>query len=175
MKLTELIVLCLKDKGPLTGSDVKAAARGKDRSPGFSFFLPTCSEDPQDEGVGKRLTGIYEAMLEEYRRTRNKEEGARRALEIYYAHEGIISSCQRLLGDILDLKTVLEESLRQLEEQRAQEEARAVRIRSGGCLVVKLVPCGKHCRGCPHGPYLYRVVKVGGRQIWKYLGRARRK
>jgi len=41
-----------------------------------------------------------------------------------------------------------------------------------GCMVVKRVPCGKNCRGCPHGPYAYRVVKEGGKQKWIYLGKA---
>ena len=44
----------------------------------------------------------------------------------------------------------------------------------GGTLVVKRVPCGKNCRGCPHGPYAYRVKREGEHVKWRYLGRAHR-
>ncbi|RLG81247.1 MAG: hypothetical protein DRO40_10020 [Thermoprotei archaeon] len=63
-----------------------------------------------------------------------------------------------------------------LHEKVAKEEARKkaiqYRLEHGGCIVVKFVPCGKHCSGCPHGPYKYRVVKIGGKQHWFYLGKA---
>ena len=62
------------------------------------------------------------------------------------------------------------------EERRAleREAAEVRREEYGGTIVVKRVPCGKQCGGCPHGPYLYRVTRAeGGRgQRWTYLGRA---
>lgn len=41
-----------------------------------------------------------------------------------------------------------------------------------GTVVVKRVPCGKDCGGCPHGPYRYRVTREGENLNWEYLGKA---
>lgn len=41
---------------------------------------------------------------------------------------------------------------------------------SGGTQVIKKVPCGKECNGCPHGPYEYRVKRQGKDLDWEYLG-----
>jgi len=122
--------------------------------------------------VGKTLREIYNAMLEAYRSERDKEAGAENALNVYQRNVAVVDEVAGALEAILDFKKALEEGLREIREQRAKGEVRAVRIHAGGCLVIKLVPCGKHCSGCPHGPYAYQVTKVGGRQIWKYLGRA---
>ena len=41
--------------------------------------------------------------------------------------------------------------------------------RSGdGTVVIKTVPCGKDCNGCPHGPYKYTVKRVNGDLEWTY-------
>lgn len=122
--------------------------------------------------VGKKLGDLYGAMLRAYRETGSKEAGARAALEIYQTNYQGLELIRDLLGQIDDLKGVLEESLRVLARERRREDRRSRRIHSGGCHVVKMVRCGKNCRGCPHGPYLYRVTKVNGRQVWKYLGKA---
>jgi len=43
-----------------------------------------------------------------------------------------------------------------------------------GCIVIKMVRCGKEgCSSCPHGPYAYLVTKKDGKQTWKYLGLAK--
>lgn len=39
-----------------------------------------------------------------------------------------------------------------------------------GTKVVKKVPCGKDCDGCPHGPYEYRVHRDGKKLNWEYIG-----
>jgi len=39
-------------------------------------------------------------------------------------------------------------------------------------IVVKKVPCGKDCDGCPHGPYKYSVQREGDSLNWEYLGKA---
>jgi len=122
--------------------------------------------------VGKKLRDLYEAMLQAYREASNKEQGARTALEIYQANRYELEDIVRILDDLFDLRDLLEESLRALVEERSREEKRGVTIRGRGCIVVKLVPCGKNCSGCPHGPYAYEVHKTAGRQVWKYLGKA---
>jgi CHASE3 domain sensor protein len=123
-------------------------------------------------GLGKKLREVYDAMLEAYRQTKDKEQGAKAALEIYDQAQAFIEDVRGVLGDIEDLKDVLLESLKELSRQREKGEVAAKRIAGGGSLVSKLVPCGKHCNGCPHGPYLYRVVKSGGKLHWIYLGKA---
>lgn len=39
-----------------------------------------------------------------------------------------------------------------------------------GAQVIKKVPCGKDCNGCPHGPYEYRVQRQGETLNWEYIG-----
>lgn len=41
-----------------------------------------------------------------------------------------------------------------------------------GTKVIKKVPCGKDCNGCPHGPYEYRVHREGRTLRWEYVGPA---
>lgn len=41
---------------------------------------------------------------------------------------------------------------------------------SGGTQVIKKVPCGKNCDGCPHGPYEYTVYRDGDSLVWEYVG-----
>jgi len=120
------------------------------------------------------LRKVYEEMLEAYRNCEDKEEGCKRALKVYRSYRDLLYDVQTLLEDIEDFRGICEESLVKLEEARIREEKIVYRIQHGGSVVAKLIPCGKKCRGCPHGPYLYRVVKVGGRQIWKYLGKAKK-
>jgi len=133
-------------------------------------ILPT-SNKPSHEQVGKKFKEVYEAMLRAYRSERDKEAGAKNALDICHKNVGVINEVAGTLEAILGLKKALEEGLTEIQEQRAKGEARAVSIHAGGCLVIKLVLCGRHCSGCPHGPYAYKVTRVGGRQVWKYLGK----
>ncbi len=46
-----------------------------------------------------------------------------------------------------------------------------VETEQSGTIVVKKVPCGKDCGGCPHGPYKYRVQRHGDSLDWEYLGK----
>ena len=124
-------------------------------------------------GVGKKLEFLHKGMLNAYRYAKDKEAGARAALELYHKNADVVEDLTRILADIRDLKDTFEESLRVLAEERSAEEKRSRTIRGSGSLVSKLVPCGKNCRGCPHGPYLYKVTSENGRRVWKYLGKAR--
>ena len=36
---------------------------------------------------------------------------------------------------------------------------------------VEWVKCGKNCKRCPHGPYLYVYWKQGGKTRSKYIGK----
>ncbi len=38
---------------------------------------------------------------------------------------------------------------------------------------VRMVRCGRNCATCPHGPYLYRGTKIGGKTFEQYLGRVK--
>ena len=52
------------------------------------------------------------------------------------------------------------------------EEVVDVEDGSNGTVVVKKVPCGKDCDGCPHGPYKYVVRRNGDSLEWDYKGPA---
>ena len=47
-------------------------------------------------------------------------------------------------------------------------------ICAGGSLFLRMIRCGKKCRGCPHGPYLIEKRKIAG--VWKQrcIGKANR-
>lgn len=51
------------------------------------------------------------------------------------------------------------------------EELVDVEDSDGGTVVIKKVPCGKDCDGCPHGPYKYVVRRDGETLDWEYKGR----
>ena len=72
------------------------------------------------------------------------------------------------------------EELADYREQRSIEvddEEELVDVENGGgdesvgTTVIKKVPCGKeNCSTCPHGPYEYRVYRVGKDLKWEYIG-----
>lgn len=118
------------------------------------------------------LTRIYEAMLELYQGEGSPEERARATLDYYDRQRPYLEMIEEELGKIHNLYNLLLEALEEQRKAREKEDRGTRTFRGKGCTVVKLVPCGKNCSGCPHGPYAYEVHKVAGKQIWKYLGRA---
>lgn len=71
----------------------------------------------------------------------------------------------------------LKEELRRIESLHREAESGPPKAEErgprGGILVKKHVYCSpRRCRGCPHGPYLYEVVRREGKQRWFYLGKA---
>jgi hypothetical protein len=118
------------------------------------------------------LRKIHEKMLEAYRSEKDKEQGARKALEIYEEYRQLLGYSHKWVDQVEDLRQLLEKSLEEVQDAREKGDRRGRRIRGSGSLVSKLVPCGKNCSGCPHGPYLYRVQKAQGKLIWTYLGKA---
>ncbi len=63
---------------------------------------------------------------------------------------------------------------RDLEEEDltdSDEELLEVEESGRGTVVIKKVPCGKDCSGCPHGPYKYVVSREGNELNWEYKGR----
>jgi len=118
------------------------------------------------------LDDMYERMREEYALAEDKEEGARKAMAVYEENLSLIEQLSGALAKVSDFYNTLLEAVQQLERARAKGDHGAHTIKGHGCMVVKLVPCGKQCNGCPHGPYAYEVRRVGGKLVWKYLGRA---
>jgi hypothetical protein len=116
--------------------------------------------------LGKTLRDVFEAMMTAYQ-VKDKKQGAKNVLEIYAQNLELVEEKRCLLGDIDDLVAVLQGSLNVISEKKLER----TEIKKGS-LVSKLVPCGKHCSGCPHGPYLYKVTRIDGKQVWTYLGRA---
>jgi hypothetical protein len=120
----------------------------------------------------KYLYDVYERMVKAYREGKSREEGVEAALGIFQDHLTGIQSIQSALNKVMDFYHTLVEAERAYREAREQAAQGGLRSGGHGCFVWKLVPCGKQCNGCPHGPYLYQVTKSGGKQLWKYLGRA---
>jgi len=54
----------------------------------------------------------------------------------------------------------------------AGKEVVDVEDTDSGTVVIKQVPCGKDCGGCPHGPYKYIVHRDGDSLTWEYEGPA---
>jgi hypothetical protein len=107
-------------------------------------------------------------MLAAYR-VKDKKQGAKKALEICRQNMELIEETGTVLNELDDLVSVLQDSLHAISEQNPER----TQIKRGS-IVSKLVPCGKHCSGCPHGPYLYKVTRIDGKQVWTYLGRDNR-
>jgi len=63
-----------------------------------------------------------------------------------------------------------QEQIDESELADESEELVDVEEESGGTTVIKKVPCGKNCSGCPHGPYKYIVERQGGSLEWEYIG-----
>jgi hypothetical protein len=118
--------------------------------------------------LGKTVKDVYEAMLTAYRACKDKKQGANDALAIYEQNLEFIEETRKTLVDMNDFVEILKESLIEQKSNSKSEKT----IKTKGSLVAKLVPCGKECSGCPHGPYLYRVSRIDGKQVWKYLGHA---
>ncbi|MFB6284280.1 MAG: hypothetical protein ABEK59_10180 [Halobacteria archaeon] len=76
--------------------------------------------------------------------------------------ETIIEYCRELIEEQLQAPEVEEES----EGEEIVEKDKKERYTE----VVKKVPCGKDCSGCPHGPYLYHVRREGKKLEWEYKG-----
>lgn len=45
------------------------------------------------------------------------------------------------------------------------------RIHGRVFLLRRLIECGKHCKGCPHGPYWYGYYRSKGRFVSFYIGK----
>jgi hypothetical protein len=54
---------------------------------------------------------------------------------------------------------------------KPDEELLEVEKSEAGTVVIKKIPCGKDCGGCPHGPYKYVVSREGDDLNWEYKGR----
>ncbi len=55
------------------------------------------------------------------------------------------------------LNTLEERDVDEEELTEEPEELVDIEDSSDGTVVIKEVPCGKDCAGCPHGPYKYIV------------------
>ena len=114
---------------------------------------------------GKTVRAIYDAIIGAYQNCKDKKQGAKDALAIYEQNLDFIEESRDALVDIDNLVDILRESLSVFSERKTKK----TKIRKGS-IISKLVPCGKQCNGCPHGPYLYRVYRKDGKTIWEYLG-----
>lgn len=68
------------------------------------------------------------------------------------------------------LETIEQRDLDEEDLAESDEELLDVEESGGGTVVIKKVPCGRDCGGCPHGPYKYVVSREGGDLNWEYKG-----
>lgn len=94
-----------------------------------------------------------------------------------YVREGVERQDPAMLRDLaawaVDLAAWREREVEPdaLDEAiEADEELVDIEDSGGGTIVVKKVPCGKDCGGCPHGPYKYSVSRSDDGLDWEYLG-----
>lgn len=59
---------------------------------------------------------------------------------------------------------------KEIEAGEGEEIVEVQKQSSGPTTVIKNVPCGKECNGCPHGPYEYAVQRDGDDLEWEYIG-----
>lgn len=92
-----------------------------------------------------------------------------------YLRDGLI---KQNYDTLLDVQTYVNELLEwqitppdEIEFDDDEEEVNTA-TETNYTRVVKRVPCGKDCGGCPHGPYVYHVNRQGGRLVWTYAGKA---
>lgn len=155
---------------------LKVGKTDKTWAPSFEMSI----DELQDHGklwiwLEKVQDEMINAMSTDLGYGSSPEDRSRALLKVYEDRQDRILEIRRVLSAIDELHEATLEALKAQEDARLKDDHRGRTIRSrGGCLVLKLVPCGKDCNGCPHGPYAYQVTKVGGKQIWKYLGRRAR-
>lgn len=95
-----------------------------------------------------------------------------------YIVDGLHRQDKQSLAAIEDYATALREHIEAQEAEpldetdlaEENEELVDVEDSDGGTVVIKKVPCGKNCSGCPHGPYRYTVQRVEGKLEWEYKG-----
>lgn len=84
-----------------------------------------------------------------------------------------LESVRDYVDELLAYRRALEaEDLESDELAADDEEVVDVEENEDRTIVVKKVPCGKDCDGCPHGPYKYAVKREGDSLNWEYLGKA---
>jgi len=86
--------------------------------------------------------------------------------------QDLLEDAKHILADAEELKDIIARFLELKTKELKLMIKVAHRKAYKGSIVIKKVPCGKHCRGCPHGPYAYRVYRENGKLKWKYLGKA---
>ena len=93
-----------------------------------------------------------------------------------YIREGVerqdASTLRQLAAWAEDLAEYREHRPIEVEDEEKLIEVNKEDDDAAGTKVVKKVPCGKDCSGCPHGPYEYRVHRDGKQLTWEYIGPA---
>lgn len=116
----------------------------------------------------KTTRELYNSILGAYQNNKDKRQGAKDALMHFEDCIDAVEEARTALADIDNLIDVLRESLNIIPKNGSKVQVRK------GAIVSKLIPCGKHCGGCPHGPYLYKVSRRDGKVKWEYLGSAKK-
>ena len=104
-------------------------------------------------------------------------EGSEEELPNYLKNPLRKTSSQNLKTVVSVAASILEERFSDPREEEIEagegEEIVEIQEQSAGpTKVVKKIPCGKDCNGCPHGPYEYSVQRTGEGLSWEYIGPA---
>jgi hypothetical protein len=76
---------------------------------------------------------------------------------------------ERIIRDLGALR--LKTEIKILAPPAALDKIIEARIQGKVFLLRRLIPCGKRCGGCPHGPYWYGFYRNRGRFVSFYLGK----
>lgn len=93
-----------------------------------------------------------------------------------YIVDGMHRQGPRSLAAIEEYARTLQVAIEKQDDEPIEEDELAdanekvvdVEEKGGWTYVKKKIPCGKDCKGCPHGPYMYRVKREGGKLKWDY-------
>ena len=93
-----------------------------------------------------------------------------------YMYEGLQKQDVETLEDVVEYSQELIDHLTEPPEVELGEGEEIVEKeeQDGYTKVIKKVPCGKDCSGCPHGPYVYHVRRTGSGLDWEYEGSVER-
>ncbi|KZX46309.1 MULTISPECIES: hypothetical protein [unclassified Haloarcula] len=93
-----------------------------------------------------------------------------------YIVEGLHRQDLQSLATIEEYTKTLQDFIEEQDDTPIEEDELASKNekivdtdeKGGWTYVKKKVPCGKDCKGCPHGPYMYRVKRENGKLKWDY-------
>jgi hypothetical protein len=100
-----------------------------------------------------------------------------RAIRSSLEHEDlpVLYEVKDLVAELISKKEEPHDLPSKSRDQGAKREILEERHSDSMTFRLERVSCGKHCKGCPHGPYWYGYWREGGKTHSKYIGKNLRK